>query len=183
MPANDPTDDAPDGQPGDPHQARDRVPVGALGQVGDLALDREGEATAGLGLGDLLDRDPAARAPDAPYHVAKVELDAGQVQVPPPSLSIVVDAVDLAATVGAAGDPPGRLDVDHEPFVLEFEAGHAGALEGKEDSEYTCRAHRAGAGLLVWRLESSRSRAHLSAPRNTSRTSASTFYATISLAS
>ncbi len=65
MPADDSPDDAPDGHPGDPHEARDRGPVGALGQVGDLALGRECEAAVSLGPGDLLDPDPAARASDA----------------------------------------------------------------------------------------------------------------------
>ena len=184
MPADDPTDDAPDGHPGDPHQARDRGSIGALGEVGDLALCREGEAAASLGPRDLLDLDPAARALDAPHHVAQLELDAGQVQVPPPSLPTSVDAMDLATAIATAGDPPGRLDVDHEPLVLEVEGGHEGALEGKKDSEYTCWAHRAGGWFRSFGdCESSPSRARFLAPPNLLGTAASSLYTAVSLAS
>lgn len=69
--------------------------------------------------------------------VAQMRHDPAEVEVPPLSLTMAVDSVHLPPTVSAARDPLPRRDIDDDAILVELEAGDAGALEGKEDSEYT----------------------------------------------
>lgn len=135
-PGDDALDDLADCAPRDAQQPRRRRPVHDLREVGSLVLEVAREAAARVGPGhELGAHGTTGPAVHAPLPIPQRHLHAGEVEVPPRAVAVVVHTRCSALAGRAVRHARRRTYVDHDPGVRELEASNAGVFQRQLSSE------------------------------------------------